>query len=130
MLKISTKIVSELIESAVKNGKSEQIQVSDKDMSYLRMLVSRHNKKNGTKISVRGVHGVYRELCAPQNRILDTAEWKPMFDVIQNVVADSNYIITKEQFELVQDRMNSILDLCRKRMDVEHFEIKINNLLN
>lgn len=115
MKKISTETVNQLIEQAVKQGKSSQIAVEDSAMPYFRMLVSRYNKLNKTKISVRGVHGVYREICAPFDRFFDNDEWKSAFDLIQNVLSDDDFTLTENQLLMIKEKMHGIVEKCSKQ---------------
>lgn len=128
MEKISTKIVTDLISQAIKNGKSNLIEVNKTQSSYFRMLVSKYNKINKCKISARRAHGEYMELCAPQNRFFDDIEWKGAFDVIQKVLSDSDSVISSDQLALVESKLHSIVSICKDRVIIEN--IVSNDLLS
>lgn len=126
MEKISTKLVLDLIEESIKNGTSRQVKVEDSEMSYFRMLVSRYNKVNNAKISVKRVHGVYREVCAPRNRFFDDSQYKPVFDLVQNVLNDESAILNEDQLKLIQDKLHHIMSVCQDRCIINN-EVEVGN---
>jgi len=135
MEKITTKVVHQLIDEALKNGCSKQVEVPDSSMSYFRMLVSKYNKTSKIKISVRGVHGVYREVWAQKKSILDTGDHGQAFDLIGKVLSDPKYIITKEQLSIIEMKLQSINRVCQERCTAStatavEAERETNNLLN
>lgn len=115
MEKLTTKIVHQLIDDALKNGRSKQVEVPDTSMSYFRMLVSKYNKTSEIKISVRGVHGVYREVCAPKRSILDNGDHGHVFELIGKVLNDPGFTITKDQLLLIENKLQSINRVCLKQ---------------
>lgn len=132
MEKLTTKVVNALIAEAIEKGKSNPIKVPDSSMSYFRMLVSKYNKTSKIKISVRGVHGVYREVCAPQRSILDTGDHGQAFALIGKVLADDNFMISREQLSMIEKKLHSIIRKCQKQCIAKKAipQLETNDLLN
>lgn len=116
MTSISTSIVNSLIAESIKNGKSKEFIIEDSKVPYLRMLISKYNKANKTKISAKRVHGVYMEICAPKDRFFDKNEFEPAFNIIQAVMDNESFVISNDQLNLIKETLKSIEKTCEERL--------------
>lgn len=114
---VTTKLLSSLIEEAMKNGVSKEVEIDDSQIAYLRMLVSRYNNKNGTEIRARKVSGVNWVISAPFDRFIDQERWKRSFDIIQRVLMNPDEPITEADLGRVQTDLHTIIGLCKERLD-------------
>lgn len=112
---VTSSFVRDLSDQARKFGKSKPFEIEESAVGYFRMLLSRYNTKNDTEICVRRVHNLYWEVRAPFNRFFDQQPWQPAFDVIQRILSDPDYKPSESEFLIVQEKLQSIGDMCEKR---------------
>lgn len=117
MEKITKRIADKLINQAIKHGKSDPIEVSDKDVGYFRVLLSSYNKFNKTKLSLRGLHGVYKEVYAPFDH-------KPMTNMpfhidalLKNVLSDDKFRLTEDEYLSINEYLVDINKKCKERVN-------------
>lgn len=113
---VTTELVSRLIEQAQKNGKSDLVELEEDSIGYFRMLLSKYNSKNGTKIIVRRVQSLNWEVRAPFDRFFDQQAWKPAFDLIQKVLCDPDFKLSESEFLIIQEKIHSIENLSMQRL--------------
>lgn len=120
-IKITKQIVDELINEAFEKGKSRQIPVDNSQIAYFRLLVSTYNKKNSVKISINRAHGVYMEVSAPNNRIIDLPRYKNAFAILSSVLHSDDRKVSLDEFKEVETALNELNEICRSKV----LEIKI-----
>ncbi len=112
---VTTELVNNLADQAKKFGFSNQVEIEDSSINYFRMLLSRYNSKNGTKIIFRRVHDLYWEVRAPFDRFYDLPDYRPAFDLIQRVLCDGDFKPSEAEFLVIREKLHSIVNLCEKR---------------
>jgi hypothetical protein len=117
MEKITKKIVDKLITQAISKGKSEPIEVSDKDVGYFRVLLSSYNKFNKTKLSLRGLNGVYKEVYAPFDHEPEHHIPAPVNALLKQVVSDSSFSLTEDEYLLVNECLVDLNEKCKRRVN-------------
>lgn len=116
MEKVTTKLISFLIEEAQKSGTSHTVEIEESDIPYFRMLLSRYNSKNSTKICVRRVHALNWQVCAQFDRFYDQTQWKIEFDLVQKIISNPDYKLSESDFMIVKDMLQSIQNICAQRL--------------
>lgn len=115
MEKVTTKLLSDLIDESIKNGISRSVEIEDSDIAYLRMLLSRYNKVNGTKIIARKISSVNWVISAPFNRFIDDERWKRTFELIQSVMMNPDASLSEVNFKRIDVDLNTIIEMCKNR---------------
>jgi hypothetical protein len=108
MEKITSKKIASLIEQALKDGNSEEIPADYSNMNYARVLVSKYNAVNRTKLSVKRVHDIHMKISAPDVKISVPGFPGNTLELIRKIFEDPDFKITSDESKHVFDTLGKI----------------------